>query len=145
MEIKLHHFEKDTLVEFVINLQKFELPIDGYNLSEYAKRTMCTHGYSSSMVESISDTLSKMMMQRESKKTGKEAKYKAYFKDVSKLDEVDVYLVCKIFNIQDPSGCTQHAIKKLLLPGVRTGGKSELDDIKEARDTLNRRIEIHDL
>ncbi len=69
--------------------------------------------------------------------------YPKYYKDVSDVEEVDVYYVHKIFNIQDPSGAIQHASKKLLLSGVRTGGKSFYDDIREARDTLNRWLEIN--
>ena len=69
--------------------------------------------------------------------------YPKYYKDVSDVLEVDVYHVHKIFSIQDPSGAIQHASKKLLLSGVRTGGKSFYDDIREARDTLNRWLEIN--
>lgn len=69
--------------------------------------------------------------------------YPKYYKDVSDVEELDVYLVHQIFNIQDPSGAIQHASKKLLLSGVRTGGKSFYDDIREARDTLNRWLEIN--
>ena len=69
--------------------------------------------------------------------------YPKDYKDVSDVLEVDVYHVHKIFNIQDPSGAIQHASKKLLLSGVRTGGKSFYDDIREARDTLNRWLEIN--
>ena len=65
-----------------------------------------------------------------------------YFKGVSHLTEVDVYMVCELFQVNDPSGATQHAIKKLLLPGQRGAGKSRLQDLREARDTLDRRIEI---
>ena len=68
--------------------------------------------------------------------------YPKYYKDVRMLDEVDVYAVHQVFNIQDPSGAIQHASKKLLLSGVRTGGKSKKDDIREARDTLNRWLEL---
>ena len=71
------------------------------------------------------------------------AKYPKYYKDVSHLREVDVYMVHQLFNIEDPSGAIQHASKKLLLSGVRTGGKSKYDDIREARDTLNRWLEIN--
>lgn len=70
-------------------------------------------------------------------------KYSAYFKDVSRLDFIDVYQVHNLFNVDDPSGAIQHASKKLLLSGVRTGGKSKADDIREARDTLNRWLEIN--
>ena len=70
-------------------------------------------------------------------------KYPKYYKDVSELNEVDVYQVHNLFNIQDPSGAIQHASKKLLLSGSRTGGKSSIDDIREARDTLTRYLEIN--
>ena len=70
-------------------------------------------------------------------------KYPQYFKRVDDLFEVDVYAVHRLFNIQDPSGAVQHASKKLLLSGVRTGGKSQFKDIQEARDTLNRWLELN--
>ena len=70
-------------------------------------------------------------------------KYPAYYKDVSHLDEIDVYAVHHVFDIKDPSGAIQHASKKLLLSGVRTGGKSMVKDIKEARDTLTRWLQLN--
>ena len=71
------------------------------------------------------------------------AKYPQYFKDVTELTEVDVYCIHHLFEVDDPAGCIQHASKKLLLSGVRTGGKSKYQDIKEARDTLNRWLELN--
>jgi hypothetical protein len=70
-------------------------------------------------------------------------KYPKYYKPVGSLKEVDVYAVHYLFDIQDPSGCIQHASKKLLLSGARTGGKSMFMDIREARDTLTRWLELH--
>lgn len=70
-------------------------------------------------------------------------KYPQYFKDVSEFTEVDVYAIHHLFEVDDPAGCIQHASKKLLLSGVRTGGKSKFQDIKEARDTLNRWLELN--
>lgn len=70
-------------------------------------------------------------------------KYPKYFKGVSDLSEIDVYAVHRLFDIDDPAGCIHHASKKLLLSGVRTGGKSKHDDIREARDTLNRWLELN--
>jgi len=70
-------------------------------------------------------------------------KYPAYFKDFSGNDEADVYLIHHKFGISDPAGCIHHASKKLLLSGVRTGGKSKYQDVKEARDTLNRWLQIN--
>lgn len=71
-------------------------------------------------------------------------KYPQYYKQVGTLTEIDVYAVHYLFDIQDPSGAIQHASKKLLLSGARTGGKSALKDIKEARDTLTRYIQLHE-
>lgn len=70
-------------------------------------------------------------------------KHSHYKKDVSGLTMIDVYRVCDLFGVQDPSGATQHAIKKLLLPGQR-GGKSMRQDLQEAVDSLNRRIQMLD-
>ncbi len=70
-------------------------------------------------------------------------KYPQYYKSVGDLTEIDVYAVHYLFDIQDPSGAIQHASKKLLLSGVRTGGKSTYNDIKEARDTLTRWLELN--
>ena len=69
--------------------------------------------------------------------------YPKYYKDFTGVDEADVYLVHDRFKIEDHSGCLHHASKKLLLSGVRTGGKSKFDDVREARDTLNRWLEIN--
>ena len=70
-----------------------------------------------------------------------ERKHSHYFKDVRHLDYVDIYQVCKLFEVEDPSHCTQHSIKKLLMSGKR-GGKDKMKDIIEARDTLNRYLQI---
>ena len=67
-------------------------------------------------------------------------KHSHYFKDVSKLDSIDVYQVLLLFEVTDP--CIQHAVKKLLCSGSR-GVKSAKQDVQEALDTLNRYMEIH--
>ena len=54
---------------------------------------------------------------------------------------MDVYRLCERFEINDPSGATQHAIKKLVCAGQR-GSKGLLQDLQEAVDTINRRIEM---
>lgn len=56
--------------------------------------------------------------------------------------EVDSYVLNLMFPVDDHSGAILHARKKLLIPGVRSGGKSLLKDVKEARDTLNRYIDL---
>ena len=50
---------------------------------------------------------------------------------------IDVYDVLNAFGVTCPA--TQHAIKKLLMPGKR-GHKSELGDLLEARASVNRAI-----
>ena len=75
--------------------------------------------------------------------TSLSAQYPQYYKSVGDLTEIDVYAVHYLFDIQDPSGAIQHASKKLLLSGVRTGGKSAYSDIKEARDTLSRWLQLN--
>ena len=66
-------------------------------------------------------------------------KHGHYFKDVSNLDFIDVYAVLKLFGVTDP--CLQHAIKKLLCAGQR-GVKDQAKDINEAKDTLERCLEL---
>lgn len=64
-----------------------------------------------------------------------------YFKDVSKYDVIDVYAICKIFDVQDNTGCIHHAIKKLLVTGER-GHKDRREDLQNVVDTISRLIEI---
>jgi hypothetical protein len=52
---------------------------------------------------------------------------------------VDVYAVLEAFGVTCPA-CA-HAIKKLLCPGKR-GSKSKLTDLKEAKDSIIRAIEM---
>lgn len=63
-----------------------------------------------------------------------------YFKDVRNLNEIDVYRVLKLFDVTDP--CIQHAVKKLLVAGGR-GAKNFVRDIREARDSLGRCLDMH--
>lgn len=70
-------------------------------------------------------------------------RYPKYYKPVGHLKEVDVYAVCMLFPVDDPSGCINHARKKLLIPGVRTGGKSMRKDVQEAIDSLSRWMQLN--
>ena len=71
--------------------------------------------------------------------SNQDIKYPHYFKSVSHLETVDVYRVLSLFKVTEP--CIQHAIKKLLCAGDR-GDKSDIKDITEARDSLNRHLEM---
>lgn len=68
-------------------------------------------------------------------------KYSHYYKDVSNLKVIDVYRVLSLFEVTNP--CIQHAVKKLLCTGKR-GQKDFLKDVVEARDTLNRFLEMEE-
>jgi len=81
---------------------------------------------------------------REEAKESTANKYPKYYRNVSNLDHIDVYQVHKLFGVDDSSGAIQHASKKLLLSGMRTGNKTKYQDIKEARDTLNRWLEMNE-
>lgn len=61
--------------------------------------------------------------------------YDHYFKDVSRLERIDVYRVLALFGVTDP--CIQHAVKKLLVAGGR-GEKNKPQDIEEAIASLQR-------
>lgn len=67
-------------------------------------------------------------------------KHKHYFKDVSNLNEIDVYMVLKLFNVTDP--CLQHIVKKALCAGQR-GHKDLERDLKDILDTAKRAVDIN--
>ena len=70
-------------------------------------------------------------------------KYEKYFKDVSKFQKIDIYQVIRLWDIKDHE--LGHALKKIMRCGEGTGGKPVRKDITEARDTLNRWLEIESL
>lgn len=65
-------------------------------------------------------------------------KYNHYFKHIP-WKYIDIYRVLEVFGVTD--NAIGHALKKLLVPGLR-GNKPTKQDVIEARDTLNRRIEM---
>lgn len=68
--------------------------------------------------------------------------YEKYFRDVSHLKKIDIYRFLELYGPQDHS--LGHAVKKLVLPGARTGEKPLVVDVKEARDTLDRWLEMRE-
>lgn len=52
---------------------------------------------------------------------------------------IDVYDILKAYGVTCPG--TQHAIKKLLMPGDR-GHKDQITDLKEARSSIDRSIQL---
>lgn len=69
-----------------------------------------------------------------------ERKHSHYFRDVSNLSVIDIYRFLELFNVRD--NALGHAIKKLIVPGMRGGGKPAEKDVQEAIDTLQRWIEM---
>lgn len=66
-------------------------------------------------------------------------KHGHYHKEVSHLKSIDVYRVIDLFGVTD--GAAQHALKKLLCAGQR-GNKTFEQDMREAYDTLARRLQM---
>ena len=64
----------------------------------------------------------------------------AGFKDVSEVDEIDIFQIHYIFNLPDPSGALQEASRKLLLCGGSE--RCVYQDVEEARNILNRWLQF---
>ena len=69
-------------------------------------------------------------------------KYPHYYKDVTHLSAVDVYMMLHLFPLNDDSTCLGHAVKKIMVPGGR-GAKGRQQDIEEAIDSLKRFLQIN--
>jgi len=70
------------------------------------------------------------------KKVAVERKHAHYFRSVAGLKELDIYRMLELFGVTDQA--LGHAIKKLIVPGMRGGGKPADKDVQEAIDTLQR-------
>lgn len=66
-------------------------------------------------------------------------KHSHYHKDVSHLKSIDIYRMLELFGVTDQA--LGHAVKKLICAGQR-GSKSFEQDVREAVDTLNRRLQM---
>lgn len=62
-----------------------------------------------------------------------------YFKDISKLDKLDIYRILQIYEVDDHA--LGHAIKKLLCAGNR-GHKDKYQDVVEAIKSLDRWLDM---
>ena len=84
-----------------------------------------------------SESTSGTTEQKEGSKAVSDAssKHNHYFKDVSKLEEVDVYAILYLFEVTDP--CIAHVVKKLLCTGKR-GHKDFERDLQDSIDSLVR-------
>jgi hypothetical protein len=52
----------------------------------------------------------------------------------------DIYCVLKGYKVTCPA--IAHAVKKLLAPGCRSGGKSYTQDLEEARDSIQKALDL---
>lgn len=68
------------------------------------------------------------------------AKHSHYKKDIRHLKMLDIYRVLELFpGVPHAIG---HAVKKLLVPGVRGGGKTVEKDYQEAIDSIKRQMDM---
>lgn len=67
----------------------------------------------------------------------------AYYERQAPAGKLDVYAICKIYDVTDPA--IFHAVKKLLRAGRGSGGKSKNQDVSEAIDSLRRYLEMEGL
>jgi hypothetical protein len=65
--------------------------------------------------------------------------YPHYFREVTNVTHVDVYWLLRAWDVSDP--CVQHAVKKLIAAG-RRGAKDKVKDLKEAKDSIVRALEL---
>jgi hypothetical protein len=68
-----------------------------------------------------------------------EKKHSHYFRDVSKLESIDVYRILELFDVSCP--IAQHIVKKALAAGKR-GAKSSARDMQDIADSANRWLEM---
>ena len=69
-----------------------------------------------------------------------EVKHGHYHKDVSQYDTMDIYAICKVWNVES-SGCTFAAVKKLLNAGER-GAKDRITDLEQAIESIEALIKL---
>lgn len=99
------------------------------------RATFSQHGYTPEQIEAI---ILHAVEPKVDPAEGHALLYPKYWKPIPlEWRYLDYYRIRSLFPSHDPSTRIDHAFKKLLIPGVRTGGKSLFHDIREARDTLN--------
>lgn len=82
----------------------------------------------------------KMLSERVDGAIATPVKHSHYKKDVSHLKTIDIYRILELFeNVPHAIG---HAIKKLLVPGIRGGGKDVEQDYREAIDSIQRELQM---
>lgn len=68
-------------------------------------------------------------------------RYPDHYRSTGDHAEVDTFAVNQMFGINDPSGCMQFAIHKLLLSGGRREAHA---DVRQARDVLTRWLQLNE-
>ncbi len=66
------------------------------------------------------------------------------FQNANRNENVDVFGIHQLFEIRDFSGCIHQASTKLLLSGDNSTSRPLVQDITDARDFLNRWLELND-
>ena len=68
-----------------------------------------------------------------------EKSHRHYFRDVSGLNEIDVYRILELFEVTCP--VAQHIVKKALAAGKR-GAKDSARDMRDIQDSAGRWLEM---
>lgn len=156
MDIRVVKFEKDNFVRFVVGSREEQANLIDYDVTEGSRRSLETIFFPY-QVKHIAETLKEKMIEMDSKKKPEElppiefeysldrnefnpsgSKYLRNIK-LTEDKKTDVYAVLLAFEVTCPA--RQHAIKKLLCAGLR--GKNDVtNDLKEARDAIERAIEL---
>lgn len=92
------------------------------------------------LIAKLTEQLDQQKISAARKTPANAVKYPHYFREVTNTTHVDVSWFLKAFNIPC---CEGHAIKKLLVSGQR-GAKNRMQDLKEARDSIDRAIEMEE-
>lgn len=95
------------------------------------------HRWDLEMGQNLPELLKGASFKKEKPTLEAKEKYPHYYIDVTDYDFIDLYRLFRAFGTEDHE--IEHSIKKLLVSGKR-GAKNSVQDIKEARATLDRLI-----
>lgn len=128
-------FEVFSSTEFVL---LHELTSDGVPYGNLVDKTALEEA--KKLIAKLTEQLDQQKISAVRKTPANAVKYPHYFREVTNTTHVDVSWFLKAFNVPC---CEGHAIKKLLVSGQR-GAKNRMQDLKEARDSIDRAIEMEE-
>ena len=115
---------RDTIERHKIFLRNSNVGSCGYTTKD---------GGSDQIVKDTTERQNRYLLKQES------AYHKEFTNRMIATKTADVYDVLNMFSVTCPM--VQHALKKLLVTGGRSGGKSEIQDLKEAAMSIEQAIQ----